>query len=85
MKMILAAFFALPLIAIAADKNPALIDVQTGVSRPAPAVFELNSYLEWANPILKPAANKDFTSAFTPYIFEWFNEENIWRFATGSL
>lgn len=76
MKVFLLSLFLFPLMAIGApDKNPALIDVQDGVQRPAPAQFEINSYLSWAAPILKPAANQDYTSAFTPLVFSWFEDE----------
>ncbi|MGZ3651550.1 MAG: hypothetical protein ACXVB9_04545 [Bdellovibrionota bacterium] len=55
-----------------ADKNPALIDVQNGVSRPAPADLNLATYMAWAAPILKGA---DAVSAFTPKVFEWYQNE----------
>lgn len=61
--------------AAAANLNPALIDVQTGKVRPAPEKLDMDSYLEWAQPILKPNASTNYTSAFTPAIFEWYNEE----------
>lgn len=66
--------FLLPVLAVSSEKNPALIDVQNGVQRPAPAQLEINSYLAWADPILKPA-RKNYISAFTPLIFSWYEEE----------
>lgn len=64
-------------IAIAATKNPALIDVETGKVRPAPEEISFDAYLEWAQPILNPAPGVDVTSAFMPYVFEWYeNEKN---------
>ena len=67
-------FVALALLPAAAraDKNPALIDMQSGVSRPAPAELSLASYQAWAAPLLKGA---DAVSAFTPKVFEWYQNE----------
>lgn len=61
--------------ALAASQNPALIDVLTGKNHPAPAQLTLDSYVNWATPILKPSAKSDFVSAFTPLIFEWYESE----------
>jgi hypothetical protein len=61
----------LPLSA-SADKNPALIDMQTGKPRPAPAELTLAAYQAWVTPLLQGA---DAWSAFTPKVFEWYQNE----------
>lgn len=62
-----------PALALASQvKNPALIDVQDGVYRPAPDSFD--SYLSWAEPILH-GTKGDYTSAFTENVFSWYAEE----------
>jgi len=73
-KNILLALSLIPLAAAGAGKNPALIDVETGVSSPAPAALELGSYLDWATPLLQEGG-RDGVSAFTPKIFEWYERE----------
>jgi hypothetical protein len=70
-KFLLPLFLAFSPAALAA-LNPALIDVQTGVSRPAPAELTLAAYEKWATPLL---ANADGWSAFTPKVFEWYRNE----------
>lgn len=55
-----------------AEQNPALIDMKTGTSRPAPADFQLASYQAWVTPLLKAT---DAWSAFTPKVFEWYQQE----------
>jgi hypothetical protein len=70
--MKLIAIALLSLLAVAAEKNPALIDMETGAKRPAPAELELASYEAWARSILP---SQDTFSAFTPYVFEWYEEE----------
>lgn len=54
--------------------NPALIDVQTGVSNPAPAQVTLQSYQQWATPLLRQG-DTDNVSAFTSRLFEWYEAE----------
>jgi hypothetical protein len=61
--------------AFTASLNPALIDVQTGKPRIAPEKLDQEAYLAWAEPILKPAAGTDYTSAFTSLVFEWYESE----------
>jgi hypothetical protein len=58
----------------AVDRNPALIEME-GLPGPAPAELELDSYLDWAAPILQREDGLDSISAFTPFIFEWYEEE----------
>jgi hypothetical protein len=70
MKLIAIALFSL--LAVASEKNPALIDMETGAKRPAPAELELTSYDAWVRTILP---SEDTVSAFMPYIFEWYEEE----------
>lgn len=67
------AIFALvfPLTLSAAEISPALRGVQNGVSRPAPAELEYNSYLQWAGPMLREGG-RDRLSAFTSRVFDWY-------------
>jgi hypothetical protein len=74
MKALLSALLLVTGIAQAAEKNPALIDMDLP-ARPAPAVLEYDSYVEWVRPLLV-TKGKDSFSAFTPYVFEWYKEES---------
>ncbi len=56
-------------------QNPALIDMETGVQRPAPAVLEYTSYVQWVQPILEWESGKSALSAFTPHVFAWMEEQ----------
>jgi hypothetical protein len=72
MKTLIIALFLAPLAALAASSSPALIDMQTGVSNPAPLTLDYASYTAWSAPIL---SGSDAVSAFTPKIFEWYQNE----------
>lgn len=56
----------------ATEKNPALIDVQKGVVRAAPAELSLAAYQAWVTPLLREA---DAWSAFAPKVFDWYQNE----------
>jgi hypothetical protein len=71
--MKLIAIALLSLLAVAGEKNPALIDMESGAKRPAPVELELASYESWVRSILP---SQDTFSAFTPYVFEWYEEES---------
>ena len=58
-----------------AEKNPALLDMQTGVSNPAPAVLSEKAYVAWANPLLDQEDGSFAYSAFTPHVFSWYEQE----------
>lgn len=49
--------------------NPALLDLPAG--SPAPAQLTLESFTNWSKPLLKPS----YASAFTPNVFEWYENE----------
>jgi hypothetical protein len=70
MKTLIIALLLAPVAALAS--NPALIDMQTGVSNPAPATLDYASYTAWSAPLL---SGSDSVSAFTPKIFEWYQSE----------
>ncbi|MCO5141707.1 MAG: hypothetical protein M9962_01300 [Oligoflexia bacterium] len=57
-----------------ADKNPALIDMDSAPVSPSPAALEEESYMEWIEPIYEWAGGNPY-SAFTPLVFEWYREE----------
>lgn len=59
-----------------AEINPALIDVQDGIARPAPTELALDSYLNWVQPIMQQHGLES-PSGFTAKVFEWYqNEKN---------
>jgi hypothetical protein len=53
-------------------KSPALKDMEGIQTRPAPAELELDSYMEWAAPLLRGDDGADRTSAFTSRVFDWY-------------
>jgi hypothetical protein len=78
MKKMKFAFLALvSQLALAAEaKNPALIDMEFAGPHPAPEALELDSYLDWVWPLVDRGDGNNATSAFTPLVFEWYEEES---------
>jgi hypothetical protein len=72
MKLLLGLWLIFCPLALAEEKNPALIEMEDGEAIQAPERLELESYSNWINPLLE-----DFESysAFTPKVFEWYEEQ----------
>jgi hypothetical protein len=57
-----------------AAPNPALDGIVNVGTRLAPTELSLDAYNRWVEPIARPAG-RDFTSAFAPKIFAWYERE----------
>mgnify|MGYP003337920019 CR=1 FL=1 len=57
-----------------AAASPALEGIVNVGTRLAPSQLSLDAYSRWIEPIAKPDG-KDFTSAFAPSIFSWYEQQ----------